>query len=156
MTVIVTACAAFGPTASEIKTEIMCLQTIDGGGGAIHRHCSWPGEENKAGEFVCFGRVLSANWDLSVQLTVRIQRTWACFGRYKMKVYDRPGVRLRLNVRLFKTEVRETLRYGCVKWSPKPADHDRPRRVHHKMLLRFFGWRKRKRNDHPIPRPRAS
>ena len=31
MTVIVTACAAFGLTVSEAKTEIMCLQTKGGG-----------------------------------------------------------------------------------------------------------------------------
>ena len=31
MTVIVTACAAFGVTVSKAKTEIMCLQTKGGG-----------------------------------------------------------------------------------------------------------------------------
>ena len=31
MTVIVAACSAFGITISEAKTEIMCLQTKDGG-----------------------------------------------------------------------------------------------------------------------------
>ena len=31
MTVIVTACSAFGRTVPEAKTEIMCLQTKDGG-----------------------------------------------------------------------------------------------------------------------------
>ena len=33
MTVIVTACSAFGLTVSEAKTETMCLQTKDGGEG---------------------------------------------------------------------------------------------------------------------------
>ena len=33
MTVIVTACSAFGLTVSEAKTEIMCVQTEDGGKG---------------------------------------------------------------------------------------------------------------------------
>ena len=31
MTVIVTACSAFGLTVSQAKTKIMCLQTKDGG-----------------------------------------------------------------------------------------------------------------------------
>ena len=43
MTVIVTACAAFGLTVSEAKTEIMCLQTKGGGTRAVHRFCSRPG-----------------------------------------------------------------------------------------------------------------
>ena len=43
MTVIVTACAAFGLTGSEATTEIMCLQTKGGGARAVHRYCSRPG-----------------------------------------------------------------------------------------------------------------
>ena len=68
----------------------------------------------------------------------------------KMEIYDCPGVRLRLKVRLLKAEVVETLLYGCVTWSPKKPDHDRLRRVHHSMLLRCPGWRKRKRDDHTL------
>ena len=48
---------------------------------------------------------------------------------YKMEIYDRPGVRLRLKVRLLKAEVVETLLYGCMTWSPKKPDYDRLRRV---------------------------
>ena len=39
----------------------------------------------------------------------------------------------------------ETLLYGCVTWNPSKADYDRLRNVHHQMLLRCLGWRKRKR-----------
>ena len=42
-TVIVTACATFGLTVSEAKTEIMCLQTKGGGKRAVHPYCSRPG-----------------------------------------------------------------------------------------------------------------
>ena len=64
-----------------------------------------------------------------------------------MEIYDRPSVRLRLKVRMRKAEVMETLLYGCVTWSPSKADY-RLRKVHHQMLLRYLGWRKRKREDH--------
>ena len=37
---------------------------------------------------------------------------------------------------------------GEFTWSPSKADYDRPRKVHHQMLLRCLGWRKRKREDH--------
>ena len=71
-----------------------------------------------------------------------------CFQRYKMEIYDRPGVRVRLKVRLLKGEVVETLLYGCMTWSPNKSDHDRLRQVYHSMLLRCLGWRKQKRDDH--------
>ena len=76
---------------------------------------------------------------------------WACFQRYKMEIYDRPGVRLRLKVWLLNAEVVETPLYGCMTWSPNKPDYDRLRRVHHSMLLRCLGWRKRKRDDHTLP-----
>jgi len=148
MTVIVTACAAFGLTVSEAKTEIMCLQTK--GGGHVPFTVTAAGQVYKQTvEFVYLGGAISADWDLrSVEVTRRIQRAWACFGRYKMEIYDRPSVRLRLKVRMLKAEVLETLLYGCVTWSPSKADYDRLRKVHHQMLLRCLGWRKRKREDH--------
>ena len=91
--------------------------------------------------FVYLGGAISAAWDLgSVEVTCRIQRTWACFGRYKMEIYDRPSVRLRLKVRMLKAEVLEMLLYGCVTWSPSKAGYDRLRKVHHQMLLRRLGW----------------
>ena len=67
-----------------------------------------------------------------------------------MKICDRPGVRLRLKVRLLKAEVVETLLYGCMTWSLNKSDYDRLRRVHHSVLLRCLGWRQRKRDDHTL------
>ena len=67
-----------------------------------------------------------------------------------MELYDCPGVRLQLKVRLLKAEVIETLPYGCMTWSPNKPNYDRLRRVHHLMLLRCLGWRERKRDDHTI------
>ena len=100
-------------------------------------------------EFVNLGGAISAEWDLrSVEVTRRIQRAWTCFGRYTMEIYDRPRVRLRLKVRVPKSEILETLLYGCVTWSPSKADYDRLRKAHHQMLLRCLGWWKRKREDH--------
>ena len=32
--------------------------------------------------------------------------------------------------------------------TPSKADYDRLRKVHHQMLLRYLGWRKRNREDH--------
>ena len=115
--------------------------------GVVHQ-CSRPGIQTI--EFVYLGGAITADRDLSIELTRHLQRARACFQRYKMEIYDRPGVRLRLKVRLLKAEVVEALLYGCMTWSPNKPDYDRLRRVHHFMLLRCPGWRKRKRDDHTL------
>ena len=150
MTVIVTACSAFGLTVSEAKTEIMCLQTK--GEGKVSFTINAAGQVYKQTiEFVYLGGAITAYRDRSIEITRRLQRAWACFQRYKMEIYDRPGVRLRLKVRLLKAEVVETLHYyGCMTWSPNKPDDDSLRRVHHSMLLRCLGWRKRKRDRHTL------
>ena len=101
-------------------------------------------------EFVYLDGAITADRDLSIEITRRRQRAWACFQRYKMELYDRPGVHLRLKVRLLKAEGVETLLYGCMTWSPNKPDYDRLRRVHHSMLLRCLEWRKRKRDEHTL------
>ena len=118
------------------------------GEGVLHNQCSRPSIQTI--EFVYLGGAITADRDLSIEIKRRLQRAWAFFQRYKMKIYDRPGVRLRLKMRLLKAEVVETLLYGCMTWSPNKPEYDRPRRVHHSMLLRCLGWRKQKRDHHTL------
>ena len=107
MTVIVTACAAFGLTVSEAKTEIMCLQT-KGGGHVPFTVTAADQVCKQMVEFGYLGGAISADWDLrSVEVTRRIQKAWAGFGRNKMEIYDRPSVHLRLKVRMLEVEVLE-------------------------------------------------
>ena len=102
------------------------------------------------------GGAISAGWDLrSVEVMRRIQRAWACVGRYKMEIYDCPSVRLRLKMRMLKAEVMEAVIYGCVTWSPSKAVYERLRKVHHQMLLGCLRWRKRKREDHVLSYAKA-
>ena len=70
----------------------MCLQSK--GGGHVPFTVTAAGQVYKQTvEFVYMGGAISADWDLrSVEVTRRIQRAWACFGRYKMEIYDRPSV----------------------------------------------------------------
>ena len=111
MTVIVTACSAFGPTVCEAKTEYCACRLKVAG------RCPLPSMQparytNKLSS-MCTWAGLSAHTELSIEVTRHLQRAWACFQRYKMEIYDRPGVRLRLKVRLLKAEVVETLLYGA-------------------------------------------
>ena len=101
-------------------------------------------------EFVYLGGAITADIDLSIYITRSLQRAWACFQLYKMEINDRPGVRLRLKVRLLKAVVVETLLYGCMTWSLNKPDYDRLRRVHHSMLLRCLGWWTRKCDNHTL------
>ena len=88
----------------------MCLQTK--GGGHVPFTVTAAGHVYKqAVEFVYLGGPISGDWDLrSVEVTRRIQRACACFGRCKMEIYDRPSGRLRLKVWMLKAEVLETLK----------------------------------------------
>ena len=82
------------------------------GARAVHRYCSQPGVQTN-GQVCVLGGATSADWDLrSVEITRRIQRAWACFGRHKIEICDSPSVRLRLKVWMLKVEVLETLLYG--------------------------------------------
>ena len=54
------------------------------------------------------GGAITADRELCTEITRRLQRAWACSQLYKMGIYDIPGVRLRLKVRLLKAEVVET------------------------------------------------
>ena len=126
-----------------------CVPANHRGGGVVHNQCSRPGIKQTI-VFVCLGGAITADRDVTFQMTQRLQMAWASFQWYKIGTYDRPGVRLQLKVRLLKAEVVETLRYGCTTWSPNKPDNDRLRRVHYSMLLRCLGWSKRKRDDHTL------
>ena len=71
-------------------------------------------------------------------------------GRYNIEIYDRPGVRLRLNVWLAEAGVIETRLYGCMTWSPQTSENDWQRRVHQSVLLLGLRWQKRKCDDHNL------
>lgn len=102
------------------------------------------------------GRAISAHQDLSVEISRRLQRASACFGRCKMEIKHRPGVRLRLNI--FGCGKLRYSRRWCTSESrgaPKPADYIRLRKVHYSMLRQCLSRRKRKRQGHALSYPRA-
>ena len=71
MTVIATACSAFGLTVSMAKPECMCLQTKYGGkvsftinaAGQVYKHTI---------EFVYLGGAISTNRHLRIEITQRL------------------------------------------------------------------------------------
>ena len=61
ITAMVTACAAFGLTVSEAKTEIMCLQT-KGGGHMLFTFTAAGQVNNQTVKIVLLGGAISADW----------------------------------------------------------------------------------------------
>ena len=62
------------------------------------------------------------------------------FKRFKRELYDRPKASLLpLKARMVRSEVVETLLYGCATWTPLKGHYAKFRTTHHRMLLRILG-----------------
>ena len=81
LTVIVTACSAFGLTVSEAKKYILCLQTKGGGRVSFTINAAGRVYKQKT-EFVYLGGAITADEDRGIEITRRLQKAWACFQRY--------------------------------------------------------------------------
>ena len=73
MMVIVLACSSFGLTVSEAKTEITCLQTKGGGKVSFTSNAAGQVYEQTI-ELVYLGGAITADRDLSIEITRRLQR----------------------------------------------------------------------------------
>ena len=152
MGVIVVACAAFGLTVSEAKTEITCLRTKGMPESTATFSVEAAGQMyNQTNEFVYLGgNVNHNNADLSIEVNRRIRNAWCSFRKYTPVLYGRPSAPLELKTRMLRAEVLETVLYGCVTWSPRTCHYDTLRRAHYSFLTRCIGWRKNDCTDHPI------
>ena len=85
--------------------------------------------------------------DMSVEIARRTRACWMRIGRYLREFYDQPKVALSLKTRMVKAETIEALLYGCSTWTLRQEHYAKLRTVHHRVLLRIIGV-KRKRPDH--------
>ena len=151
MGVIVVVCTAFGLTVSEAKTEIMCLRAKGRPESTATFGVEAAGQVyNQTNEFVYLGENVNQNADLSIEVDRRVRNAWCSFRKYTLELYGRPSAPLELKIRMLRTEVLETMLYGCVTWSPRACHYDTLRRAHHRFLTRCISWRKHNRADHPI------
>ena len=150
MGVIVVVCASFGLTASEAKTEIMCLRAKGMPESTATFSVEAAGQVyNQTSEFVYLGGNINHNADLSIEVDQRIRSAWCSFRKYTLELYDRPSAPLELKIRMLRAKVLKIMLYGCT-WSPRACHYDTLRRAHHRFLIRCIGWRKHNRADHPI------
>ena len=152
MGVIVVVCAAFGLTALEAKTEIMCLRTKGMPKSTATFSVEAAGQVyNQTNEFVYPGGNINHNAHLSIEMVNRRTRNaWCSFRKYTLELYDRPSAPLELKIRILRAEVLETMLYGCATGSPRACHYDTLCRARHNFLTRCMGWRKHNRTDHPI------
>ena len=115
MRVIEVVCAAFDLTVSEAKTEIMCLRTKGMPESTVIFSVQATGQVyNQTNEFVNLGGNVNHNADLPIEFDRRIRNAWCSFRRYSLELYDQPSASLDLTIRMLRSEVLETMLYGCV------------------------------------------
>ena len=85
--VIVVACATFGLTLSEAKTEIVCLRTKRMPESTAIFSVE-VGQYNQTNEFVYLGGNVNHNADLSIEVNRRIGNAWCSFRKYTLELYD--------------------------------------------------------------------
>ena len=85
--------------------------------------------------------------DMSVEIARRTRAGWMRTRRYLRELYDQPKVALSLKTRMVKAEATEALLYGCSTWTLRQEHYANLSTVHHWVLLRIIGV-KRKRPDH--------
>ena len=151
MGVVVVVCAGFGLPVSEAKTKIMSYHTKGmSESAAIFSVEAADQMYNQANDLVFLGEYVNHNADLSVEVDRRIRNVWCSFRNYTFELYDRPSAPFELKIWMLRAEVLETMRYGCVTWSPQACYYDTLRRAHHSFLTLCIGWRNTNRADHPI------
>ena len=118
MVVLVEAFGTFGLTISESKTETMCIP--------IPRALSTNVVFNATGQqyrqttsFIYLGGTVTETPNLSDEIDRRIRAGWMGFKRYTRELYDHPKASLLpLKARMVRSEVLESLLYGCATWTP--------------------------------------
>ena len=118
MTVIVTVFEGAGLTVSENKTGTMLLRTLNQVLPTSPLVVEAAGQTYmQTMQFLYLGGLIDANDDIILEIKRRIRLAWACYDRFKRELCDMEGAPFMLKVPLLKTEVMETLLYGCVTWT---------------------------------------
>ena len=139
MAVFVGVFGTFGLTISESKTETMCMPILRA--PATNIVFNTTGQQyRQTTSFNYLGGTMTETPNLSDETDRWIRTGWMGFKRYKRELYDRPKASLLpLKARMVRSEVVETLSYGCATWSPLKGHYAKLRTTHHRMLLRILG-----------------
>jgi hypothetical protein len=128
------ACTDFGLTISTTKTEIMYQPapsihytepsiTVDGQKLAV------------ADKFIYLGSTLSRTVSIDEEVTLRIARASAAFGRLHNSVWNRRGISLQTKIKVYRAVVLPSLLYACETWTVY-SRHERQLNSFHMRCLR--------------------
>ena len=95
------------------------------------------------------GSAIAETRDISVEIARRTRACWMRIRRYLRELYDQSKLALSLKTRMLKAGATEAPLYGCSTWTLHQEHGFKPRTVHHRVLLRLIGER-RKRPDYQI------
>ena len=141
MAVFVEVFDTFGFTISESKTKTMCMPILRASATKIVFNATGQ-QYRQTTSFTYLGGTVNETSNLSDEIDRRIRAGWMGFKRYKRELYDRPKASLLpLKARMVRSEVVETLLYGCATWTPLKGHYAKLRTTHHRMLLQILGVR---------------
>ena len=141
--VIVEVCRAFVLTVSVKTIETRCMppprtpQTMMRVEAAVQQMKS----------LTSLGSAIAETRDISVEIARRTRACWMRIRRYLRELYDQSKLALSLKTRMLKAGATEAPLYGCNTWTLHQEHGFKPRTVHHRVLLRLIGER-RKRPDY--------
>ena len=149
MDVIVVACQEFGLTVSEKKTGAMHLWSNPStASNALRIEAARQGHKQTT-EFVYLGGAITESAGLDNEIKRRIDAAWASVRKYSSQLCHRRNARLSLKISLLEAEgVMEAMLYGCATWNIHSQDFSRLRTAHHKLLLRYIGFRRKDRTGY--------
>jgi hypothetical protein len=151
MNIIVQATSQFGLTVSEDKTKTMYVAkekelevrrvkiAVSAGGQSY----------GQVEHFTYLGTKLSDGGGVSSEIATRISKTWGKWKARKKSLYQNKGVRPHVKLMMLKTEVIETLMYGCAAWTTNADDIAALNSTHYKLLIQTLGLWKKKETDRP-------
>jgi hypothetical protein len=151
MNIIVQTTSQFGLTVSEDKTktmyvakekelEVRRVKIVVNAGGQNY---------GQVEHFTYLGTKLSESGGMSSEIATRISKTWWKWKARKKSLYQNKGVRPHVKLMMLKTEVIETLMYGCAAWTTNADDVAALNRTHYKLLIQTLGLWKKKETDRP-------
>jgi hypothetical protein len=146
MNIIVQATSQFGLTVSEDKTKTMYVakekelkvrkvEIVVTAGGQSY---------GQVEHFTYLGTKLSDGGGVSSEIATRIGKAWGKWKARKKSLYQNRGVHPHVKLMMLKTEIIETLMYGCATWATSTDDIAALNSTHYKLLKQTLGlWRKK-------------
>ncbi|XP_053472146.1 uncharacterized protein LOC128602404 isoform X1 [Ictalurus furcatus] len=81
----------------------------------VQHHCQWSETENS--DQVHLGSTLSQNATIDDEVNVRIARASSAFGRLYAMVWNRRGITIQTELKVYRAVVLPTLLYACETWT---------------------------------------